>query len=218
MFARKKFVISLFASMPLVELVPWLNDAATLQEGHHFHGANWSDWVPGPARFRQHAAALTEGMEAAKNKDKEKTRELEERHAETLLSINMNATHIVMRALHEKDESLLHNVGYILKDQSSKKEKATALKSQMRLKVKNLNSEGAVAVTFEKDPVAALYHLQFCKGTPSGEGSWQDHGLHRGVRVTVNDLERASWYYFRGRSHGDNETGPWSPPVGVIVT
>lgn len=217
MFAQKKFVISPFASMPLVELVPWLNDAAMLQEGHHFFGTNWSDWVPGPARFRQHAVALTEGMEAAKNKDQEKTRELEERHAETLLSINMNATYIVMRALHEKDESLLHNVGYILKDQNSKKEKPTALKSQS-LKAKNLDREGAVGITFEKDPVAALYHLQFCKGIPSGEGSWEDHGQHRGVRVTVSNLERASWYYFRGRSRGDNETGPWSPPVGIIVT
>lgn len=217
MFAAKTFLMSIFATMPIPEVVPWLFDAATLQEAHHFHGPKWSDWVPGPARFRQHAVELTEGMEAAKNKDREKVRELEEKHAETLLSIHLNANYIAMRSIHEKDESLLHNVGYILKDPHSKKEKAAVLKSQMSLKVKN-GGEGTVTVTFERDPAAGLYHLQLCKGEPSGEGSWQEGGLHRGCRVVVGSLDRASWYYFRGRSHGDNETGPWSQPVGIIVT
>lgn len=217
MFAAKTFSMSIFATMPIPEVVPWLFDAATLQQAHHFHGPNWSDWVPGAARFRQHAVELTEGMEAAKNKDREKVRELEEKHAETLLSIHLNANYIAMRSIYEKDESLLHNVGYILKDQNSKKEKLAALKSQMHLKVKNRGT-GTVTIYFERDPAAGLYRLQVCKGEPSGEESWLDGGLHKGCRVVVSDLDRASWYYFRGRSHGDNQTGPWSQPVGIIVT
>jgi len=205
--------------MPIPELALWLNDSATLQEAHPFHGHDWPEWVPGAARFRQHSTALTAGLEAAKNKDREKSRELEEEHASTLVSINMNATYIVMRSIHEKNDSLLHNVGYQLKEQTKRTNTLTSIRNApMVLQVRKGPDSGSVLVKFERDPGAGLYQLQICKGQPAGEESWGDGGLHKGCRVVKNNLELASWYYFRGRSHGNNETGPWSDPVGIIIT
>src|SRR6185369_12045376 len=108
------------------ELIPWLLDTAILQEAHPFHGVTWPDWVPGAARFRQHAEALTVKGKAAENKDTEKGKERDEEHEDTLISISLNANYIVMRALHEKNETLLHNMGYPFKEKPAKKSHTAA--------------------------------------------------------------------------------------------
>lgn len=72
-------------------------------------------------------------------------------------------------------------------------------------------------LTIERDPGAGVYEVQFCKGAPAGEESWQVLGNFRKVKIFTPDLERAGWYYFRVRSHGDNETNPWSYPADAIV-
>lgn len=86
------FAMSVFVDMNNPALAGWLTDAATLQEQHPFHGKNTPEWVAGPPQFRQHAVALTEKDEAAKNKDTEaaKLRDLE--RAATLESIHANAS------------------------------------------------------------------------------------------------------------------------------
>jgi hypothetical protein len=218
MFASKYYLMP-HKTMPIPELIPWLYDTATLQEAHAYHGSNWPDWMPGPRKFREHASSLTSGQEAAKNKDTAKLRELEKEHAATLMSINMNATYIVMRSILENNESLLHNVGYVLKEQTKRSNTLTSIRmTPMVLTVKRGPEPGSIVVKFERDPGAGLYHLQICKGQPSGEDSWEDEGLHKSCRVVVKDRELATWCFVRGRSQGDNETGPWSEPVGIIIT
>jgi hypothetical protein len=218
-FAQSFFLMN-HSIMPIPDLALWLDDTATLQEAHSYHGQNWPDWMPGPRRFREHASALIKGQEAAKNKDRQKVRELEEEHARALMSIHINANYIVMRSILENNDRLLHNVGYVLKEQGRKSYGVPqSLKLEpMVIKVKRGPEDGSIVVTFTRDPAAGLYHLQICKGEPTGEDSWGDYGLHKGCRVIVYGLDRASWYYARGRSQGDNETGPWSQPVGIIVT
>ena len=208
------------AKMSCTELVPWLLDTATLQEAHPFHSTNWPDWVPGAKKLREHAESLSVAVKAAENKDKEKTRERDQMHADTLLDITLNASYIVMRWHHEKDESLLHNVGHQLKEKTATKKSSghTSVKSTpLVLWVKNGPDISSVSVRFEKDPAAGSYQLQICKGEPIGEESWGDYCFHKSCRAIVRNLDRASWYYFRVRSHGNNETSPWSAPVGIIV-
>ena len=203
------------------ELVSWLHYAAALQESHPFHSAHPPpDWIPAWGRFRQHAVALTNAIQAAQNKDQEKTRELKQERSATLLSIILNATYIVMRSLHEENPSLRHSVGYTLKEMQQKR---TPLPTSVRrllvaLKVKRNQESGSVIVIFTRNKVAALYQLQICKGVPQGEDSWGDEGGHKSNRVKVHGLEPANWYYFRGRIHGDNETSNWSEPVSIIIT
>ncbi|HBG04870.1 MAG: hypothetical protein A2075_00880 [Geobacteraceae bacterium GWC2_58_44] len=217
MFAVEIFLMN-FAKMGYTELIPWLLDTATLQEAHPFHRANWPDWVPGASKFREHAEILSVAVKAAENKDREKTKERDQKHADTLLSVNLNANYIVMRWHHEKNESLLHNAGYVLKEKTKKSYGRSSISNRpLDLKLKNGPDPGSVTVKFEKDPAAGLYQLQICKGVPVGEESWGEQGLHKSCRFVVIDLDRASWYYFRGRSHGDNETSPWSAPVGIVV-
>jgi hypothetical protein len=207
-----------YQKMSCSDLVPWLLDTATLQEAHPFHRVNWPDWVPGAVQFRQHAEALAVAVKAAENKDREKTRERDQLHADILESVTINANYIVMRARHEKDEGLLHNVGYVLKEKTRKNSGQPSISTTpLDLKVKNGGDAGSVALRFSKDPAAGSYQLQICKGDPAGEASWADQGIYKNCMVTVKNLERASWYYFRVRSHGNNQASPWSSAVGIIV-
>ena len=217
MEASKKFVVPC-TKTSYSELIPWLLDAATLQEAHPFHGTDWPGWVPGASRFREHADLLAFAVKAAENMDREKVKERDQAHADTLLSVNLNATYIVMRWHHEKDESLLHNAGYQLRENTKKGSVRISIrKTPLDLKAKNGPGPGSTTLIYSKDPAAGIYQLQLCKGVPVGEGSWGDYGFNKSCRVVVSNLDRASWYYFRVRSQGDNETSPWSAAVGIII-
>lgn len=203
------------------ELAPWLADSATLQEAHPYHRDKWAlyPWVVGPARLRNHAEALFKGIEAAKYKDKAKMKELEAEHQASLLSVHLNATYIVMRWLDEKDDSIVHSTGYFFKEKTERSTPPSLRTTPQILTVRDLpNEPGSVLISFQRDPAAALYLLQYCKGELNGQEVWQEYGKHKGVRVTVTGLDRASWYNFKGASLGDNQTGPFSQPVSVIVT
>lgn len=207
-----------FTNMSRGELIPWLLDTATLQEAHLFHCNNWPDWVPGARRFREHAALLGFAEKAAEFKDLKKIEELDQAHADTLLSINLNACYIVMRSIHEKDESLLHNAGYLLKEKAMKHHGPASVSDvPLNLKVKS-GEAGSATIRYPRDRAAGLYHLQYCKGVPAGEESWGDYGFNKGCLVVATGLDRASWYYFRVRALGSNKNGPWSTPLGVIIT
>ncbi|MBJ6751005.1 fibronectin type III domain-containing protein [Geomonas anaerohicana] len=212
------FVMNHFADMNHHQLIGWLLDTATKQEQHPYHGKNTPDWVAGFARLREHAAALSQKEEAAKNKDIQAIKERDLERAATLESIHFNASYIVMRARHENDESLLHNVGHELKEKTKRTHTPTSV-TRLPLKVtaKRGDEPGTLVLTIERDPGAGVYEVQFCKGAPAGEQSWQLLGNFKKVRIFVPDLERSGWYYFRVRSHGDNETSPWSMPVDIIV-
>lgn len=212
------FVMSHFAEMNHLALVGWLLDAATKQEQHPFHGKDMPDWVAGPIRFREHAAALSQKEEAAKYKDVLAIKERDLERIATLESIHFNASYIVMRARHLNDESLLQNVGHELKEKTKRTHASTSVsKQQLKVVAKRGDHPGSIVLTIERDPGAGIYEVQFCKGTPTGEQSWQLLGNFKKVRIFIPDLERSAWYYFRVRSHGDNETSPWSAPVDIIV-
>lgn len=214
-----QFFVMPHGKMTCLDLSGSLADIATLQEAHKLLGKDWWTWAPGPARLRQHSESLLVKIKAAETKDTEKVKELEEEHQDALLSITVNANCIVMRAMYEKNEEYLYNCGYVLKDHGKKIQTPTGLRRTPQVLTAKDGSDPTTAiVTFQRDPAAGLYQLMFCKGKPEGLESYQEHGKHKGVRVVLRDLERASWYYFIGRSLGDNEEGPWSEPVGIIVT
>lgn len=207
-----------FAKMSIPELSTWLLGTAALQEKNPFHGTTMPDWVPAWARFRQHADALINFSKAAENKDIARAKERDDEQAAALLSININACYIVMRAKHENNDGLLHDMGYEFKEKAKKVHVSNAISQlPMILRLKRGSDPGSVVVIFQMDPAAGLYQLQMCKGEPAGEGSFEDAGNFKTIRNIINNLERASWYYFRGRGHGNNESGPWSAPVGIIV-
>jgi hypothetical protein len=219
MFLNDLFVMN-FAKMTIPELTTWLLGTASLQEKHSFHGTTMPDWVPAWVRFRQHADCLTITAKAAENKDVAKSKERDDEQAAALQSININACYVIIRAKHENDDSLLHGMGYETKEKvkRTRLHQTTSI-SQVPLIVtaKRGPTPGSVVVNFQRDPGAGLYQLQICKGEPTGEESYGDGGSFKHTRTVVLDLNRASWYYFRGRSHGNNETSPWSAPVGIIV-
>jgi hypothetical protein len=207
-----------FAKMSIPELSTWLLGTAALQEKNPFHGTTMPDWVPAWEKFRQHSESLINLAKAAENKDTSKVKARDEELAAALLSININACYIVMRAKHENNDELLHDMGYEFKEKTKRTHASISLsQSPMILRVKRGSDPGSVIVIFQGDPAAALYQLQICKGEPAGEESYKDGGAYKGLRNVIPNLEGASWYYFRGRTHGDNESGPWSAPVGIIV-
>lgn len=205
-----------YPKMSPPELTSWLQDSATLQEAHPFHRANWCDWAPGALKFRQHAEALDEASKAAASKEPGAVKKRDQEFADTLASIYLNACYIVIRARAANDESVFHNCGYTIKEKTGKNAPISISVLPLVVKV-TTSGPGAVRVSYARDAAAGLYHIQLCKGTPTGEDSWVDGGLHKGCRPTISGLDRASWYYFRVSSHGDNVNGPWSAPVGIIV-
>jgi len=207
-----------FLKMSIPEISTWLLGTAALQEQNPFHGSTMPDWVPAWGRFRQHSDALISLAKAAENKDTAKVKARDEELAAALLSININACYVVMRAKHENNDELLHGMGYEFKEKTRKVHVTSGISQlPMILKLKRGPDPGSVVVIFQMDPAAGLYQLQICKGEPAGEDSFKDGGNFKAIRNVINNLERASWYYFRGRTHGNNESGPWSSPVGIIV-
>jgi len=218
LLATDLFVMNLITKMSCAELSSWLRDTATLQEAHPFHKSNRPDWVPGAPEFRENADLLDKAVKEAENKDREKMKARDQQHNDTLLSVNLNANYIVMRWYHEKDDSLLHNTGYTLKDRTKKGQgQASVSSTPLLFQVKAGPEVGSVIVKIQRDLAAGSYQLQICKGDPAGEQSWGDGGIYKKCRAVVRNLERATWYYFRARSHGNNETSPWSDPIGIIV-
>jgi len=207
-----------FPKMSIPELSTWLLGTAALQEKHPFHGTTMPDWVPSWGSFRQHSESLINFAKAAENKDIAKVKERDDEQAAALLSININACYVVMRAKHENNDELLHDMGYEFKEKTRKVHVTSSISQlPMVLKLKRGSDSGCVVVIFQMDPAAGLYQLQMCKGEPAGEDSFKDVGNFKTIRNIINGLDRASWYYFRGRSHGNNESSPWSAPVGIIV-
>jgi len=216
MSANELFVMN-FHKMPTRELITWCLGTAALQETNPFHATTMPDWVHGPRHFREHAANLTELDKAAENKDTAKMKERDLEQEATYHSIDINASYLVLRAKVAKDYSLLHGMGYEVKEKTKRTHQHVPV-SRVPLQVEvERAGDGAVRLKIQKDPGAGTYQVQFCKGEPKGEESWADFANFRTSRPLLQNLERASWYYFRVRSHGDNETSPWSAVVGIVV-
>lgn len=206
------------ADMDPPELMMWLDDAATLQAAHPKISTQKDGWVPGAPQFKEHKENIAREWQKALALNLDSTRELEEVTAAALEDVNTNANYLVLRAKQEKDEAWLHNNGYKAKEKAKRIYDRGVSAAALVVRAKNGPSVAEVAVSWDKDPGAGSYQLQFCKGHPQGEESYVDYGYLKKVRAVIGNLERASWYYFRVRSIGNNETGPWSEPFGIIVT
>jgi len=217
MFTNDIFIMY-FHKMTIPELTTWLLGTASLQEKHPFHGTTMPEWIPAWEKYRQHAECLTIASKEAENKDVAKGKVRDDEHAATLLSINTNACYVIMRAKHEKNDELLHGMGYEIKEKTKKPHVSNSVSSlPMILTVRRGPVPGSAVINFQKDPAAGLYQLKFCKGEPTREESYGEPVGYKSTRVVIENLDRASWYYFSGRCHGNNEVGPWSAPVGIII-
>jgi hypothetical protein len=217
MNAAERFIMN-HADMNAPELMMWLEDAATLQAAHPKISVQKDEWVPGAPQFREHKDTISRELEKASALNLATTRELEEATAAAVEDVNINASYFVLRAKHEQDDAWLHNNGYQWKEKARRNYGKAVSVDALALRAKNGPNIAEVTVSWDKDPGAGSYQLQVCKGHVQGEDSFLDHGYFKKVRTVIGNLERASWYYFRVRSVGHNETGPWSEPVGIIVT
>lgn len=217
MNAADRFIMN-HADMDPPELMMWLDDAATLQAAHAKISAEKDEWVPGAPQFREHKETISKELEKAVTLNLATTAELEQATAAAVEDVNINANYLVLRAKHEKDEVWLHNNGYQWKEKAKRMYDRAVSAAALVLRLKNGPNIAEVTVRWDKDLGAGSYLLQICKGHPQGEESYADYAYLKKVRTVIGNLERACWYYFRVRSVGNNETGPWSEPVGIIVT
>lgn len=217
MNASDRFVMN-HGEMTPRELIVWLEDAATLQDAHEHIRVKKDGWVPGASQFRQHKEVLSKCLDDLAANNETKSKELDQAVAAAQEDININANYILLRARQEKSDAWLHNNGYQLKEKLKRNYSKVIRAIACLLRAKNGPNIGEVTLSWEKDLAAGSYQLQMCKGKPQGEESYADQGYFTKIRTVVGNLERASWYYFRIRSIGNNETGPWSEPVGIIVT
>lgn len=206
------------AAMAPQQLATWLDDAATLQTAHNKISTEIDQWVPWSPHFRSHKAHIESELQKALALNVRTTKELQAAIAAAIEDVNINAAYLVIRAKCEKDEAWLHNNGYVMKEKPKRMGVRGVSLSGLVIRAKNGPKIGEVTVIWDKDPGAGSYQLQMCKGHPQGEESFEDYGYLKRVRTIIGNLERANWYYFRVRSVGNNETGPWSEPIGIIVT
>ncbi len=217
MNAADRFLMN-HAAMAPSQLATWLNDAATLQDAHAKISTQIDHWVPWSPQFRSHRESIETEVQKALALNVRTTKELQGATAAAIEDVNINAAYLVIRAKCEKDEAWLHNNGYTLKEKAKRVYDRPVSTSSLALRAKNGPNAGQVILSWDRDPGAGSYQLQICKGHPQGEESFVDYAYLTKVRTTADSLERASWYYFRIRSVGNNETGPWNEAVGIIVT
>lgn len=217
MNAADKFLMNQQDMSP-PEFMLWLEDTATLQAANPKISTEKDAWVPGPFQFLGHKENIAREWNKATAQNVDTTKELEEAIAVALDDVYINAAYLVLRAKHGKDEAWLHNNGFQWKEKGKRIYDRGVSAEALPLRAKNGPNIGEVTLNWDKDLGAGSYQLQICKGHPQGEESYVDHGFLKKVRVVIGSLERASWYYFRVRSIGHNETGPWSESVGIIVT
>lgn len=217
MSASEKLVMN-HAEMDPPQLVLWLGGAATLQAAHAKISALEEKWVPWAPHFMAHKEAISREWERALALNVPTTKELDATVAAALEDVHINASYIVLRARQEKDDAWLRDNGYQPKEKPKRVYDRSVSADALGVKAKNGPEIGDVTLTWERDPGAGSYQLQICKGHPQGEESYGDYGYLTKVRTVISNLERASWYYFRIRSIGNNEFGPWSEPTSIIVT
>ncbi|MBU5614491.1 fibronectin type III domain-containing protein [Geomonas azotofigens] len=199
-------------------LIIWLDDAATLQAAHVKISCIKDDWVPWSPHFKAHKEAISRALERAAALNLDHTEEVDAAVAAALEDVNINASYLVLRAKQEKDETWLHNNGYQLKGKLKRVYDRPVSAAALVIRAKNGPEIGEITLTWDKDLAAGSYQLRICKGHPQGDESYVDYSFLKKVRVVIGNLERASWYHFRIRGIGHNQTGPWSEPVGIIVT
>lgn len=204
MLSNSIFDMSVFEDMRTHELIGWLLDTAGKQEKDPIFGEeDRPKWVAGPPEFRGHASALSQKSDAAKKKDIQLMKDFEQERASTVTSIHINAAYVVMRAHHSQEHGILEGKGYEFKEKTRKPRGASPSVSSLPLKVtaRRGDKEGSAVLAIERDPGAGIYEVQFCIGVPTGEESWQPLGSYKKVRIFLDHLQRAGWYYFRVRSH-----------------
>lgn len=212
-----RFVMN-HASMAPPQFVTWLDDAATLQAAHIKISTLMDSWVPTSPQFRDHKENIESEWQKALALNLRTTKGLQMATAAAVEDVYINAAYLVIRAKNDRDETWLYNNGFTLKEKTKRVYARPVSLFGHVLRVKNGPQIGEVTVSWDKDPGAGSYQLQICKGHPQGEESFEDYGQLTLVRTIIAKLERANWYYFRVRSVGNNEYGPWSEPVAIIIT
>jgi len=204
-----------------------LLNVADCCETHHFFKDNWQMFVPGPAQFRAHAAKSKELNVGAERGDREMKAQRDEHRELAQLDIDVAVKYMVIRAVEQRDPTLLHGTGIPLKEIKRPRISAKAL-LEYSLPI-------ALTVGYRKNPVgfdsgvAVLkgkhvrrggpYLLQICKGEPVSEESWYSPGGHyKSCReIVLTNLEPANKYCFRIRTDGPEGPGPWSQVVSLII-
>lgn len=190
-------------------------------ERHPYFKDNWARYVAGSPEFRGHAAELAELTPAAERGDIDKKKARVEARQRAELSIYAAAGYAVVRAIDQKDPTLLHGIGIPLKMKKGKSGKAVSPASvQIVLTANHQGKETGVAVlkgTHVRG--GGPYHLQFCKGEPASEQSWANSDGHYKScsRIVLKNLESANRYYFRIRTDGPEGIGPWSQSVSLVI-
>ena len=204
------------------ELHVTLLGMADALERHPFFKDNWAPYVPGPSNLRAHAYELKELGVGADRGDRgmKADRDLARGRAE--LSFDVAIKYMVIRAVEQKNPSLLLNAGAPLKVKPAKSaSRAThAASVQITLIARHIRGQSGVALLEGKHiRQGGPYQLQICKGEPVSDESWHYRGGHYKScgKIVVKELEPANWYYFRIRTDGPEGPGPWSQVASLII-
>ena len=191
-------------------------------EAHTFWKDNWAEWVAGAPEFKAHVACLKEVGVAADRGDSAKKAERQSERGLAQLHLDTAVKYMVVRAVHKKDPTLLHNVALPYKAKAPRRAGRTVAGSKVPIYLTVTyvkGKSGAVVIAGHHVRNGGPYLLQICKGEPTSEESWYSPGGRyiSCSKIILQDLEPANRYFFRMRTDGPEGPGPWCHPVNIIV-
>jgi hypothetical protein len=175
--------------------------------------------IPGPKELKETGTMYSVLNAAAESLDRGKVAERDAFREKAKEDLALTLTWVAIRAVREKNRSLIANIGVEPKKKAQPRTTAHSLVDAPKaLQVKHGEVSGAVTVTVGKVKGGVTYIVQACQGDPTKEESWTGEWQSpkcRGIQLT--GLEPGKIYYFRVRCFGHAGHGPWSAIVKLMV-
>jgi hypothetical protein len=185
---------------------------------HGYFKDNWVDFVTHPLQLKEKLAAYNEAVKAYDaDGGKKNLKERDERRQDAHVSIVLMGQFCIMKAVHEKNPSLLDPIALKLKSRQVRTSSKIPITLVAPVITVKHSASGAITVSFNKVAGAGSNEVQVCTGDPNDESAWKFAGTYKNCRIELTGYEPGSKVYVRGRCHGTGEPGPFSQVVSIIV-
>lgn len=186
---------------------------------HQFFKDHWADYLPSFELGHEQLEAFRDAVHVA-NEDPspKKTADRDAKRSAMLETIDLWAGYVALRAVAEKNPTLIDDSGFKRKVRM-KNSKVISAVAPTGVSVKDASIPGAVMVKCDKMGSNITYEVQAILGDTADEKS-PVSAFHFAScrRMEVKGLEVANRYNIRVRYHTTEGPGPWSPFLPVIVT
>jgi hypothetical protein len=206
--------------LTIPELITTFITTGKALQTHEFFGLaeNWQSWLEGPTHYFDYADQLRVLDDAYRGGNKPKKAERDELRARAAFSYQLGGNYVTTRAFDLKRPELLLNT-YPLKPIALKVSSSSTRVNQTEIVLTTKNGPTRTAILHGHHAAGGPYQVQFCKGIPTSEDSWTTMPQHYPTcgKISIDNLDSVSQYFFRIRYNGPLGAGPWSQVASLII-